>query len=191
MLLVTLRNWTLLKLSDRIRFSILTSVLTFVYTLYLHLSLNLLGHYWYMITAPLATFISSYFFGLILIKGRSWIIYILPLSAALTLISHCLNVLILCVYLALTGFFCSPPNDDNGFIGSIILTIYGSIMIMVYGSWLSLYNGGLVSFIIFLLSGTFVQVTSTRIKTKDFSEENHQRHANNHGDENNTTGNTG
>lgn len=116
-------------------------------------------------------------------------IYILPLSAALTLISHFLNVLILCVYLALTGFFCSPPNDNNGVIGSIILTIYGSIMIMVYGSWISLYNGGLVSFIIFLLSGTLVQVTSSRFNAEDFSEENLQRHANNHRDESNTTGN--
>ncbi len=190
MWLVTLKSLTLLKLSDRIRFSILTTVLTFAYTLYLHLSLNLLGHYWYIITAPLATFASSYLFGITLIKRRSWMIYILPLSAALTLISHCLNVLILCVYLALTGFFCSPPNDDNGVIGSIILTIYGSIMIMVYGSWVSLYNGGLVSFIIFLLSGPLVLVTSSRFKTEDFSEENLQSQENNHGDESNTTGNS-
>lgn len=117
-------------------------------------------------------------------------INILPLSAALTFISHCLNVLILCVYLALTGFFSSPPNDDNGIIGSIILTIYGSIMIMVYGSWISLYNGGLVSFIILLLSGTLIQVASSRFKTEDFTEENHQRHANNHRDESNTTDNS-
>jgi hypothetical protein len=115
---------------------------------------------------------------------------ILPLSAALTLLSHCLNVLILCFYLALTGFFCSPPNDNNGVIGSIILTIYGSIMIMIYGLWLSLYYGGLVSFIIFLLSGTLVKVTSSRLKSEDFSEETDQRHANNHRDESNTTGNS-
>jgi len=185
-----IKSWTLLKLSDRIRFSILTTVLTFAYTLYLHLSLNFLGQYWYIITAPLATFVSSYFFGITLIKGRFWMIYILPLSAALTLLSHFLNVLILYVFLVITGFFCSPDNDDHGIIGFIILMIYGSQMFMIYGSWISLFNGGLVSFIIFLLSGTLMQVTASRFKTEDISEENDQRHANNHGRENNTTGNS-
>lgn len=149
-----IKSRTLLKLSDRIRFSILTTVLTFAYTLYLYFSLNLLGHYWYTITAPLATFVSSYFFSITLKKERLWMIYILPLSAGLTLFSHCLNVLILYIYLVFTGFFNSPPNNDNGIIGFILLNIYGFIMFMVYGSWISLFNGGFISFIIFLLSGT-------------------------------------
>jgi hypothetical protein len=161
----------MLRLSDRLRFSILTTVLTFAYTFYLYLSSNLLGHYWYVITAPLATFACSYFFGTALLNERSWMILILPLSAALTLISHCLNVLILCVYLALSGSFSSPPNDGDGIIGSIILTIYGSIMIMVYGSWISLYNGGLVSFIIFVLSGTLSKAMPARSKKKNLLEE--------------------
>lgn len=166
MLLVTLKTCKLLRLSDRVRFSILTTVLTFAYTFYLHLSLNFLGHYWYVITAPLATFLSSYFFGITLIKGRSFIIYILPLSAALTLISHWLNLLIFCLYLALTSFFTLhsdiPDYDYNGVIGFIFFMIYGPII--------SLYNGGLVSFIIFLLSGTLGLLIPSKFKKDNLSE---------------------
>lgn len=165
------KNYIVLRLSDRLLFSVLTTVLTFVYTLYLHFSLHLMGHYWYIISAPLATFIVSYFFGIRLIKGRAWLFFILPLSGALTLASHFLNLLILCLYLLVSGFYWSDVNAGDGFIGFLLVALYRSLFVMVYGILISLYTGGLVSVLIFLLSGTVTILLPAKFKKEKVSKE--------------------
>lgn len=148
------------RLRDHVKFATITTLVAFILGLYWYTIPFAADHIYFFISAPIATYFPSLLAWKLTFKSQNGfkIGRVIGLSVMLTLLCHYLNFVVLGVGRLIESLF-----SDNVEGESLFETV-------TYISWLrmtiSLYHVGLITLILFVLTGVFVIKSSTKENTR-------------------------
>lgn len=148
---------------DKLRFATLTSIFSFVLGIIAYLTPITSEHFYFFISAPLATFIASYFAWHITFKTNEDYRTgnVVAIGILLTVASHYLNF----VLLGLGRFIAYHITGNSTYVGASDSLASILIYISFFQTIISLYYFGIITIALFIFSGLIVMRTSGKEKT--------------------------
>jgi len=149
--------------SDKIRFAYISTFFAFISGLIAFSIPIALDHIYFFISAPLATYLPSYWFWKTNIKSEKDYkpLNIILLGLGLTVTVHYFNFVILGIGNILCFYLFGKCTNYAGNVDSILGTL---TYISFLRTFISLYYWGLFTLILFIISGLYVARTSKKNK---------------------------